>query len=271
MRARSAVPSSSTIAPGLSRPSALIVGQRRHVLPTVRVALRIRIEAQDRRLHAVKSRLRMHRPLHESHDLPPGELRRQRLRKRRVLPTAGRKPVTTREHQHRAAALIDELFQQSMLLGTQAGGFVAADHHGVVGEQLCRAHRKSFAQLRRRVDALAVVLVRRGAHHARDAQRAIAFRGAPHELVFPARLAFDVKNIAPGRRHIDDARARVVDGVALAFERIEREAQLVRARLAGRQIDRQARRGRVAAAVECRARRPASRDRRRAAASRRHL
>jgi len=49
----------------------------------------------------------------------------------------------------------------------------------------------------------------------------------------------------PARRYIDDARTRVVDGVALALERIERETQLVRAGLAGGQIDRHAGGGRL--------------------------
>src|SRR6185312_9047987 len=103
-----------------------------------------------------------------------------------------------------------------MLLGPQARGLVAADHDGVVGIQLRRAYREPFGQLAGCIDALAVILVGRRADDAGDAQRTIALGGATQEFVFPARLAFDVQDIAPGRRYIDDARARVVDRVALA-------------------------------------------------------
>src|SRR5688572_698621 len=133
-----------------------------------------------------------------------------------------------------------------MLLGPQSRGFVATDHYGVVSEQLRSADRKSLDELRSRVDTLAVILVRRSAHHTGYTQRAIAFRRPSHELVFPSRLAFHVQNAASSCWYVDDARARVVDDIALAFELIEHEPQLVRARLAGGKVDGQARRRAIA-------------------------
>src|SRR5690606_4106282 len=85
------------------------------------------------------------------------------------------------------------------------------------------------------------------AHDAGDAQRAIAIDRAPHEFIFPARLALDVENAASSGGDIHYAGARVVDDVALAVDRIEHEAQLVRARLARRHIQRELRGSRVAA------------------------
>ena len=85
--------------------------------------------------------------LHELVRLPGVELHRQRLRKRSVLPATGCQAMPPGEHQHRAAALIDELFQQPVLLRPQAGCLEAADDDGVVREQLGRFVRESLDQL----------------------------------------------------------------------------------------------------------------------------
>ncbi len=87
-----------------------------------------------------------------------------------MAPAAVGQAVAPGEHQQAATAAIHEVLQDLMLLGAECRRLEAADDHRVVCEQLLGFLRKALLELARRLDALAVVAVRRGSHEARDAQ-----------------------------------------------------------------------------------------------------
>ncbi len=123
-----------------------------------------------------------------------------------------------------------------MLLRVQRRRLEAADHYGIVGEQRGGIRRKAAGQLLCRFNALPVIAVGCGTHQARQSQRLVAFDSAPDELVFPARLTFDVQHVAPPCGHIEHLAAPVVGAVALTGQWIELETQVVQTGGPGRQL-----------------------------------
>ena len=65
----------------------------------------------------------------------------------------------------------------------------------------------------------------------------VSGHGPAHELVFPARLALDVKNAAAAARNVDHAAARVVARHLLVGRRLQRKTQIADTRVPGAEVD----------------------------------
>ena len=97
-----------------------------------------------------------------------------------------------------------------------------------IGEQLLARLRKAGDQLVGAIDAQPQVLVVGGADQAGDDDVVAFGNGAADELVFEARLAFEVENLLLAIAHVDQRFARVVLGDQLARLRRHAEAQHAR-------------------------------------------
>ena len=140
---------------------------------------------------------------------------RQQVGKRRVAIAAGVERFCAAQRDERAAAPRDELLDGFQLIEGEKGGFDRADDDGVIGEQFFFGFRKAARQLVAFLDALAIILAVRRAQHRGQHDVLLFGDGLAQLAVFPARLAFDVKNL---RLRVEDFDEQF-DGVVI-FDRV---------------------------------------------------
>ena len=100
------------------------------------------------------------------------------------------------EQQQAAAAAVDEFANQILLRGSEVAGFHRADDESLIARKDPRRWWETVGQFLGIVDALAINFIFGGAQHGGDLHDAVVVLGAADELVFPARLAFHVKDAA---------------------------------------------------------------------------
>ena len=145
------------------------------------------------------------------------------------------------EHQQGAAAFGNKIANHDQLIGREAGGFDAADNEGVVGEEFAAFGGETVGELFCGLDALAVELVRTDAQQRFQPKVAVVRQGTPHELVFPARLTFEVQHAVAVIDDVHQARPAVVAILEFALDAVDGELELMGACGAQLEIHRHAR------------------------------
>src|SRR5690348_462137 len=126
----------------------------------------------------------------------------ERQRRRKHVNQLGRVPAPIRqrelaaEEQQTAAAAIDKLADEFLLVGSEVPGLNRTYDQALVNEQVFRARREAIGELFGIGDSLAINLVLASAIHGNDLHHAIVFFSLADELVFPARLTFYIEDAA---------------------------------------------------------------------------
>src|SRR6185437_17092780 len=138
------------------------------------------------------------------------QVNRKHVRKFRSAPTTVGERESPAEQQQPASSPIDELPDQILLGGREISRFDRANNNRLVSKKIIGIRWETIREFLWIIDPLAINLILRCAQHRCYLHQLVIVLSAPDELVFPSRLALDVKDALLIRRNIHQPRNAVV-------------------------------------------------------------